>query len=165
MEKIDEIDEIDELKEATAIFEAYLASYNLKLTEERKKVLQEVLSTRAHLNADELHLKLQLEGSGISKATVYRTLELLTESGIIRKLKLFGDRHAYYEPSNFKAQGYHYHLVCEVCGRISEFANLQIEQRLKKVCHEFGFTPEDFNLIIYGRCQECDKRRKAEGET
>lgn len=88
----------------------------------------------------------------MSRATIYRTLELLVESGHLRKLD-FGDGYSVYEVSH--GSSHHSHLYCRHCGKVEEFSDEIINERQEDVCDEKEFEPLEFSQKIYGYCSNC----------
>ena len=93
----------------------------------------------------------------ISRATIYRTLELLVRSGLVRRVHL-GEDHYHYE--YVSGNSHHDHLICTTCGGVIEFHDEQLEQRQREICERKKFTPTFHNLQILGVCDSC--RRKGE---
>ena len=91
-------------------------------------------------------------GTKVSKATVYNTLQLLEECGLVAKYR-FAENTSRYE----KAFGrpHHHHLICLECGDIIEFVNERLERIQDEVCGEKSFTPQSYTLQIFGTCARC----------
>jgi Fur family transcriptional regulator, ferric uptake regulator len=89
---------------------------------------------------------------------VYRTLEVLVESGLVRAND-FGEGFKRYEP--MPAQAHHEHLICERCGRVVEFQNERLERMLPIIADEHAFQHERHRVEIYGVCRECRQRELA----
>jgi len=140
------------------LFLKHLRSRGLPVTPQRMKVLEEVLRQGGHFGAEELTRAIQRRGGSVSRATVYRTLELLAECGIVRKLRL-GEERFRYEVTSIEA--HHDHLVCASCGRVIEFFEKGIEDLQDEICREANFTPFGHTLVIYGRCETCGKSTRA----
>lgn len=141
---------------AQHLFTQYLVSQGLKVTPQRLAVLRAALAVEGHFEADELHGRLREADSQASKATVYRTLELLVASRVLRQVSL-GERHAHYEHA-FGHQ-HHDHLVCVQCGRVIEFSSADLEQAQEEICREHKFTPVGHRMRIMGLCQRCSPVR------
>jgi Fur family ferric uptake transcriptional regulator len=137
----------------------YLRSRKLRMTPERRWVLQGVLSREGHFDADELLAFLHRRSMPVSRATLYRTLEHLTASGLV-KMHRFGRGHALFEPNY--GRNHHDHMVCDHCGDVIEFVNDQIEELQNQVCREHGFTATNHVMQIFGLCAGC--REKVEGQ-
>ena len=99
--------------------------------------------------------ELKQRGERVGTATVYRTLDLLVESGLVRAHD-FGEGFKRYEP--MAAQADHEHLICQRCGRVVEFANERLERMLPILADEHGFQHQRHRLEIYGVCRECRQR-------
>ena len=138
--------------EEQARFEGFLRSRQLKLTEERKGLLDAVLEWEHHFDADELHMGLKTKGQDISRATVYRTLDLLIQCGLVRK-QSFGDQHAHYEA--VRHNEHHDHLICLSCAKIIEFYRADLEALQDTICEEHAFKAIHHSLQIFGLCSDC----------
>ena len=134
------------------IFREYLCSKGLKLTKERFAVLDEILNVRGHFEPEELYVRIRNAGSKASRASVYRTLNLLVESGIVQKV-LRGDRSTIYEHTS--ASGHHDHLICHACGKIIEFYSGKIEALQDEICKSNNFSGVSHTLEIKGYCGQC----------
>ncbi|MEW6183154.1 MAG: transcriptional repressor [Bacillota bacterium] len=139
-------------------FRDFLATRGGKLTNERKAVLKAILGFHDHFTADELFDSLRARGDKVSRASVYRALDLLVSSNLLRKLDL-GENKGYYE------QGFetHHHLVCASCNRVIEFAAellLDLDGELRK---RYQFSTAGFSQKITGLCHECSQTRNERG--
>ena len=144
-------------------FEQYLDHRKLKLTPERKVVLQEMLKSPGHLEAEELLFNLRRKRRHASRATVYRTLEILVDSGMVRKVDL-GHGHSHYEM--VAHHPHHEHMICLKCGKVIEFSDKEMEGDLNKLCKKSGFELTIHRFEIFGRCGKCRKSRQHdEGES
>jgi Fur family transcriptional regulator, ferric uptake regulator len=138
-------------------FQQFLAGQGLKLTNERAALVREIFSTHYHFEADELLFKMKEKSVKISRATIYRTLELLVKSGMVRRVHL-GEDHYHYE--FVSGNSHHDHLICTTCGSVIEFNDPALEARQREICERKKFTPTFHNLQILGVCDAC--RRKGE---
>ena len=138
-------------------FQGFLQQQGLKLTSERTALIREIFSTHYHFEADELLFKMKEKNVKISRATVYRTLELLVKSGLVRRVHL-GEDHYHYE--HVSGNSHHDHLICTTCGGVIEFNDDALEKRQLEICAKKKFTPTFHNLQILGVCDAC--RRKGE---
>ncbi len=136
-------------------FRQYLKSRGLKLTSERKNILKKVFSIHDHFDVEELLYLLREDGKQISRASVYRTLNLLVDSSLVEKVD-FGEGRAYYE--HIYGHVHHDHLVCLKCGKVIQFEDPVIEKRQKEICEEHGFDINCHLLNIFGCCSECQNR-------
>jgi Fur family transcriptional regulator, ferric uptake regulator len=133
-------------------FETYLRSKKLKLTGERMEILATIFRKDKHFDAEELHGELKAMGRDISRATVYRTLDLLVQCGLVRKSSL-GSSHANYEAAH--ENEHHDHLICLSCNKVIEFYRPDLETLQDAICGEKGFKPLHHSLQIFGLCSEC----------
>ena len=138
-------------------FQGFLQQQGLKLTSERIALVREIFSIHYHFEADELLFKMKEKNVKISRATVYRTLELLVKSGMVRRVHL-GEDHYHYE--HVTGNSHHDHLICTTCGGVIEFHDPVLEQRQREICERKKFTPTFHNLQILGVCDPC--RRKGQ---
>jgi Fur family ferric uptake transcriptional regulator len=124
-------------------------------TAQREAVLRSVWSAGKHIGAEELHRRLAGAKRGVGLATVYRTLQLLREHGLVAESQ-FGERRHRYE----EAEGRHHdHLVCLACGQVLEFEEPAIEKLQARVARDNGFTALSHKLELYGYCRACARRR------
>lgn len=133
-------------------FAKYLSSKDLKLTKEREAVLREIFLYRGHLEAEDLWHRLRKKKKRASRATIYRTLELLVDSGIVRKVDL-GHGHSHYE--HVLGHAHHEHMVCLKCGKVIEFSDKKIEDSLKRLCEKSRFEHSSHCFQIFGYCKDC----------
>ena len=134
-------------------FEFYLKRKNLKLTPERRTILEQMNGCGKHLGPEQLLLQLREKGKRVSRATIYRTLELLVDSGVVKKVCL-GPQQFYYESLQGKNRT-HSHMVCLTCGRITEFTDSATERRLAEVCRENYFQMTSRCFQVFGYCSNC----------
>jgi Fur family ferric uptake transcriptional regulator len=127
---------------------------NHRATPERFAVLDAVLQSQGHFDAEGLYYRMISNGAKVSKATVYNTLELLQECGLVSKYR-FAENTSRYE----KAFGrpHHHHMICLECGDIIEFVNEKLGRIQEDVCRDKNFTPQSSTLQIFGVCSRCRK--------
>ena len=131
----------------------YLDSKSLRKTPERFAILKKALELKAHFGSGDLVKAFDKGDYHISRATIFNTLEILCDSGILRR-HLFESNQARYEV----AGGNHLHLVCTECGKIKEVNDP--EQTHNIMSMEFDrFTPSYFSATIYGTCDACARRK------
>jgi Fur family transcriptional regulator, ferric uptake regulator len=135
-------------------FTTYLKSGSYRITHERFVVLDAALRCEGHFDADELLFQLKTNGQKVSRATVYNTLDLLQNCGLLSKYR-FGENHSRYE----KAFGrpHHDHLICLQCGNIIEFVDDKIVKIQEEVCIEKKFAAQSSTLQIFGVCSKCQQ--------
>jgi len=133
-------------------FVRLLESKALKYTHERRIILEEIQRTQGHFDADGLYAHLKETGLRIARDTVYRTIPLLLEGGIIQKS--VGDgRREYFERT--VGRGHHDHMVCIQCSKIIEFTSDEIEKAQEKICDQYGFRLKFHDHRLFGYCREC----------
>ncbi len=118
----------------------------VKLTDQRKVIAKVMSDSDDHPNVDELYKRVSQIDQKISIATVYRTVKLFEESGILTKHEFKGDK-ARYEELN---EGHHDHLINIKTGEIIEFVDDEIERLQKKVAEKYGYELVDHKLELYG---------------
>jgi len=135
-------------------FEDYLRGQSLRLTDQRKLIVNAFSAKKGHVSAEELYRHIQKSTPSIGFATVYRTLKLLADAGFASG-KNFGDGFVRFECTYGNKTGHHDHLICTRCGKIVEFANNRIEELQEHVAKEHGFSIKNHTLDIYGICKNC----------
>lgn len=133
-------------------FVEFLRRSKLKVTRARRAVLKEVYGSHKHFDAEELYLRMKDRGARVSRATVYRTLNLLVTSGLVRKLEL-GETRSLYE--HVLGHAHHDHLICLRCGEVYEFNHPRIEEIQREICKQFDFDMQSHSQQIYGFCRDC----------
>jgi Fur family ferric uptake transcriptional regulator len=141
------------------IFRKYLERSGLKLTAERQALFDELFARHEHFEADELLVRLRAKHKKISRATIYRTLDLLVESGIVGRVRI-GETGYRYE--RLRAGEHHDHLICNECGRVIEFFEPRIESLQDDVCEQYGFLPLSHSHQMRGICRQCRPRLQRE---
>src|SRR3972149_6658228 len=142
------------MKRVEKFFVQYLRDNNLKVTKERLMLLEELFNSTGHLDADSLLFQLRNQGKRVSRATIYRTLDLLVQCGLARKSRLGREHYVYERVTPGKR---HDHMVCTGCGRIIEFYDSDLDERQRQVCLEHNFRPSFYSLQIQGLCAECQR--------
>ncbi len=140
-------------------FEEYLKSKELKYTSERILILKAIFSFHKHFDVEELFERLRKQGNDVARATIYRTIPLLLQSGLITETFRCQDKISYENIFNKK---HHDHLLCIKCGKIIEFYNKEIEKLQDEVCKKYNFKPLEHRLGIKGYCEDCYKEIKSE---
>jgi len=150
-------------KNAKRRFLNFLSKRNLRVTAQRKAIIDTAFGTQQHFTADELLAWSRQRDKSVSRATVYRTLPLLTESGLVREMD-FGKDCKVYDP-NYAAHPHHNHIICQDCEKIVEFDGDQIAQLENEISHRLGFSVKAHRLQITATCQELKRlgacRKKA----
>ena len=129
-----------------------LLKEGLKFTPQRLEILEEVVLGAGHRECEEIYLSMKKKGKQISRATVYRTIDILVRNDLVRKLEL-GDGRARYE-SKFNSS-HHDHLICTSCGIIKEFFDDEIENKQEKIAQKNGFVLSKHIHQLFGLCKKC----------
>lgn len=153
--RLKEKDGMAEVAEALDRFERFLRGRGLKVTRARLLIAERALSMPGHFSAAELWGALRERGASV--ATVYRTLELLAEAGLVRRCNLAGTSGAIYESHLGRRR--HGHLVCRSCGRVIEFRSRDLEEELRRIAAAHGFCLEEAVIQGIGLCRECRESR------
>ena len=136
-----------------------LHSKDLKITRARQAIVQKILSTKSgeHFSADQLWESLRKKDKRVSKATVYRTLNLLAKEKVLEEHD-FGRGETYYE--RMVDRPHHDHLICIHCGRIIEFENPEIERLQEAIARREHFTIAYHSHKLFGACASCRQNRE-----
>lgn len=137
---------------AREVLYGYLAGKGLRRTTQRDAIIEAAFSTKDHFNAEELLVMARRIDRSVSRATVYRTLPLLVESGLLRELDLGGETKIY-DP-NFLEHPTHNHLVCVDCKKIIEFEDVNMELLENCITRRLGFSPANKMVKIEAHCDE-----------
>lgn len=140
------------LQDALTRFTNYVSKMRLKMTPQRRSILEAFFEAGDHLTSEELYTRVKHRQEGVGQATVYRTLKLLCESGLAKEVD-FGDGVARYEP--FDESCHHDHLICERCGKNVEVLDENIERSQEALAARHGFTLTGHKLFLYGICPDC----------
>lgn len=149
------------LEELLERLDHYLLSQGLKQTNQRKIIAEAMLAASGkHFDAESLHSALKDAGHDIGLATVYRTLNLFKDAGLINH-RVFADSSGFFEID--QPESHHDHLFCKDCGRVIEFENSEIEALQKAIAQQYGFELLDHRLDLWGKClkPKCEWRKKA----
>lgn len=133
------------------IFREFIRRRGMRNTREREAIIREIFSHHDHFDVDELYLRLKKK-AGVSKASIYRTIPLLIEAGLITEVFL-EDGHMHYE--HVYGRDHHCHLRCNQCRKIIEFSDPRLAQFEREIGERFDFVPEGHKMEIFGRCREC----------
>jgi Fur family ferric uptake transcriptional regulator len=154
-----DIDKENKVRESVIqTFTDYLTVRKCRKTPERYAILDLIYSESRHFNMDALYAAMTEKNFRVSRATLYNTMELLIDCGLVQKHQ-FGNTSAVYE--RVSNSDFHHHLICTECHKVQEYkdAALKLAIRSKKIRH---FTPVHYNLYIYGLCNLCSRKMKKE---
>ena len=134
---------------------AFLRSRRMKVTSERLALLEEIWRRDGYVDVPRLLSALDSAGRKVSRATVYRNLELLVECGLVRRRRVDWRSSLYQCASGNHERGY---LSCLRCGRLEEFSNAPINAELDELCRVQGFSGRGVEILIRGLCELCASR-------
>ena len=127
-----------------------LKEKGLRLTPQRRLIVNLIHDNVVHLTAEDIIKHVQSQMPGVNKSTVYRTLELLEESGCVLKSEL--DDHFIYHHAE---EGHHHHLVCSRCGKTIECDEDLFTSVEGSLVEKYGFRVDFNHLVMSGLCEEC----------
>jgi Fur family ferric uptake transcriptional regulator len=134
----------------------YVAAKRLKKSDQRTAILDIMINKRGHLTVDEIRGLLKKQSPDIGIATIYRTMKLFSDAGIVKELNIDGT--ARYE---IITEGHHDHLVCTSCGMTVEITSATIEKEQDSIAAKHGFQLTDHTLLLLGLCQICRTKKKS----
>jgi Fur family ferric uptake transcriptional regulator len=133
-------------------FHRWLRDRHLPITRQRDLIARAVFAGGEYLSVEGVERRLGEHGDQVGTATVYRVLDLLVESGLVRAHE-FGEGFKRFEP--LLSPGYHGHLICSRCGRATEFSTERFERLLPLVADEHDFQHQAHRVEIRGLCRRC----------
>lgn len=136
-------------------FTGYLRERRLPVTRQRLEVANALGRVADHPSIERIHRDLEQRGIQVGTATIYRTIDLLVESGLVREHD-FGEGYRRFEAAPERI--HHEHLICQRCGRVVEFTNERLERMLELVADEMDFLHRRHRIEVYGLCPECRRR-------
>jgi Fur family ferric uptake transcriptional regulator len=135
---------------------AFISEKGLRRTTQRDAIIAAAFDTKEHYTAEKLLKMARRIDPSVSRATVYRTLPLLVECGVLKEMD-FGRDHKFYDP-NYNEHPHHNHLICVDCNRIVEFEDQHIELLEDCITRRLGFSPASKSLRIEANCDELRRR-------
>jgi Fe2+ or Zn2+ uptake regulation protein len=127
-----------------------------RLTSQRRLILDVLIETPGHLDAEDIHDRVKVRDPDLSLATVYRTLGVLKEMGLVEEYSL-GEGHSHYEAMREEP---HYHFVCLRCGQVIEFSAPAVVRIKEQVVEEQGVRITEVHLRLGGYCARCKGRAR-----
>jgi Fur family ferric uptake transcriptional regulator len=122
-----------------------------KITPQRLTIIKVVLNSTEHLTPSVIYEKAHQIDAKIGEVTVYRTLNILSELGLVCLLHTADNTHSYVASPT----GHHGHIICSQCGKVVNFMNCNLQGLEKRLSSETGFDINEHHLDFYGKCQEC----------
>jgi Fur family ferric uptake transcriptional regulator len=152
----------EKTQQALEKFERFLHKKDLRLTEARAAIVEAALARQGHYPIEDLIADLKRRGIRGSKATVYRTLPLLAEAGILQPAVLAGEARSY--ETTFGRE-HHDHLLCGRCGKVIEFEFEAFEILQREVATKYGFRLDGHHHELIGTCPDCLEREARSGSS
>ena len=140
--------------ETTGRLQQAVGQLGIRLTRQRRVILQVMDEAKQHLDVDQILERAQKIDAGVHLVTVYRTIDLLKKHSLIDELDLLhlrGDRH-YYESHGPRD---HIHVACLRCGKVREFESRLYEQLKEQIAHDFGMKVTVSRTEVGGYCADC----------
>jgi len=120
-------------------------------TPQREIILEVIHSLGSHFSAEQVCRAVRTKSSYINRSTVYRTLDLFRDIGLLLELRTSNGQTEY----ELASAGYHHHLICKSCGRMIELADQYLASLEKDLLIDYGFEAQIQHLAIFGRCADC----------
>jgi Fur family ferric uptake transcriptional regulator len=135
-------------------FREFLATQSQRMTRERAIIVEEVFASHEHFDADQLigRLAQRSDGRRVSRSSIYRTLSLLEEAGLIRKVARQDDKDVFEHDYGYPQ---HDHFICGRCGTLIEFHDERIAAVLDEMSRLHNFRMEGHRMEVYGLCGKC----------
>ncbi len=130
-----------------------LSELGYRLTPQRVMILSAIENSDDHVSAEEIYTQVIAKYPNVNISTVYRTLELLKQLGLVTETD-FGEGRVKYHPAN---KGHHHHLVCKECGTIIDLDESVMVPVKDALLREYKFIADLEHMAIFGRCVNCSK--------
>jgi Fur family transcriptional regulator, ferric uptake regulator len=128
-----------------------------RVTAPRRAVAELIADHDGHFTVSELEAAARDRRLGISRATLFRALELLTELGVVERLDLPSGEHAYVPC----APAHHHHVICSRCGRSAEVEDCGVGEAVQEIARRSGYRIETHRLELFGLCRHCQAKTQA----
>ena len=130
-----------------------LKKKGVRITETRKAVIAYMIWTHAHPSAEKIYQDLRPKFPNMSLATVYNNLKVLTDEGVVEEIKIKNDNTTYFDFMGHE----HLNIVCEKCGRIADFDDVDIPDIKREAEEQTGYSITKTKVLMYGICSNCLK--------
>jgi Fur family ferric uptake transcriptional regulator len=130
-----------------------LSEKGYRLTPQRIMIVSAIEDSDGHISAEEIYAQVAAKYPQVNVSTVYRTLELLKQLGLVTETD-FGEGRVRYHPAG---KGHHHHLVCQDCGAIIDLDESILSDLKSALLREYQFSADLRHLAIFGRCVKCRK--------
>jgi Fur family ferric uptake transcriptional regulator len=140
-------------------FREFLVTKRQRLTREREIIVEEVFSSHEHFEPDDLieRLSNRKDSRRVSRSSVYRTLALMEEGGLLRKVARPNGREVYELDYGYPQ---HDHMICDQCGTLIEFHNDEIAAIVERIASDQAFLRKSHRLEVYGTCADCRRPKQ-----
>ncbi len=128
-----------------------LSKQGYRMTPQRMMVLEAIEAAEDHISAEEIYLQVRARYPHVNISTVYRTLELLRERGLVTETDMGDGRVRYHNIRH----GHHHHLVCQKCGSIIDLNESLLNPFKETLAKDYGFSADLKHLAIFGLCRKC----------
>jgi len=128
-----------------------LSKLGYRMTPQRLMILSAIEDSDTHISAEEIYAQVTTQYPQINISTVYRTLELLKQLGLVTETDL-GDGLVRYHSAE---KGHHHHLVCTMCGSVTDLDEEVVSPLQEVILRKYQFIPDLRHLVIFGRCVSC----------
>ena len=130
-----------------------LSERGYRLTPQRMMILSAIEGSNDHISAEEIYAQVVAKYPHVNISTVYRTLELLKQLGLVTETDLGGGRFRYHPAG----KGHHHHLVCQECGATIDLDESLLSPLKRDLLREYKFSADLRHLAIFGRCANCSR--------
>ncbi len=137
--------------------ETTLHATRRRVTEQRRLLLEIIRANGEHLDAEQIYELARKQNPRLSLSTVYRTLSLLRDLGLVDEVHL-GEDHHHYE---LKSADVHHHLICSKCGRVTEFSTFLADELAGSVGDQHGYDVQEVRIELVGLCDQCREAQEA----
>jgi Fur family transcriptional regulator, ferric uptake regulator len=138
--------------------ESSLRHHGYKLTPQRRIVIDEIIATHEHQTPAAIYERIKQDHTGIGLVTIYRTLEILEELGLICETHAGHSCHSYLVRDSTE---HHHHLICSGCGKVVDFEDCKLDELENRLTEKSGFKISSHLLEFLGQCRECAQREGA----